>query len=257
VGCIILDEPSLAVLRQLLGATKTKNPSRSNFSPKNDSWVAKRQCMSSRQGTEKGSGGIKALNEVIRKAGQFPGLIFCPSQHDSTNGNYAFDGCGRDGPFGPPPAQIRTCGTTAYGSCLGYDGQLPRQLLLAVRLADKRSTFPALCPDEPYLFHVSLSRSPFLHRLRHRSFGFVRPLRRYYEIVRLLGSVHVGCTAYGLFRPSRWQVIAAGNRRDLPVSAIRASVHAQGLRLRGVKTELALYVPFHVVFPLSGQGRHA
>jgi hypothetical protein len=27
---------------------------------------------------------------------------------------------GRDGPFGPPPAQIRTCGTTAYGSYLGY-----------------------------------------------------------------------------------------------------------------------------------------
>src|SRR5688572_28584033 len=26
---------------------------------------------------------------------------------------------GRDGPFGPPPAQIRTCGTTAYGSYLG------------------------------------------------------------------------------------------------------------------------------------------
>ncbi len=27
---------------------------------------------------------------------------------------------GRDGPFGPPPAQIRTCGTTAYGSYRGY-----------------------------------------------------------------------------------------------------------------------------------------
>ncbi len=26
---------------------------------------------------------------------------------------------GRDGPCGPPPAQIRTCGTTAYGSYLG------------------------------------------------------------------------------------------------------------------------------------------
>ena len=24
--------------------------------------------------------------------------------------------CGRDGPFGPPPAQIRTCSITAYGS---------------------------------------------------------------------------------------------------------------------------------------------
>jgi hypothetical protein len=29
-------------------------------------------------------------------------------------------GRGRDGSYLPPPAQIRTCGTTAYGSCLGY-----------------------------------------------------------------------------------------------------------------------------------------
>lgn len=28
-------------------------------------------------------------------------------------------GRGRDGPYGPPPSQIRTCGTTASGSCLG------------------------------------------------------------------------------------------------------------------------------------------
>ena len=28
----------------------------------------------------------------------------------------AFSDCGRDGPFGPPPAQIRTCSITAYGS---------------------------------------------------------------------------------------------------------------------------------------------
>ena len=27
-------------------------------------------------------------------------------------------GRGRDGDCSPPPAQIRTCGTTAYGSCL-------------------------------------------------------------------------------------------------------------------------------------------
>ena len=28
-------------------------------------------------------------------------------------------GYGRDDPFGPPPAQIRTSGITASGSCLG------------------------------------------------------------------------------------------------------------------------------------------
>jgi hypothetical protein len=30
-------------------------------------------------------------------------------------------GRGRDGPCGPPPAQIRTGGSTAYGSCLRLD----------------------------------------------------------------------------------------------------------------------------------------
>ncbi len=31
-----------------------------------------------------------------------------------------FQGRGRDGSYLPPPAQIRMCGTNAYGSCLGY-----------------------------------------------------------------------------------------------------------------------------------------
>ena len=35
-------------------------------------------------------------------------------------GRANFCGRGRDGSYLPPPAQIRTCGTTAYGSCLGY-----------------------------------------------------------------------------------------------------------------------------------------
>ena len=33
--------------------------------------------------------------------------------------NLKIKGRGRDGSYLPPPAQIRTCGTTAYGSCLG------------------------------------------------------------------------------------------------------------------------------------------
>ena len=45
-------------------------------------------------------------------------------------------GRGRDGPYGPPPAQIRTCGTTAYGSYLGY-------------LAKKR-TFRLRTPASPF-----------------------------------------------------------------------------------------------------------
>ena len=31
---------------------------------------------------------------------------------------YRIKGRGRDEDYSPPPAQIRTCGTTAYGSCL-------------------------------------------------------------------------------------------------------------------------------------------
>jgi hypothetical protein len=32
-------------------------------------------------------------------------------------------GSGRDGPYGPPPAQIRTCSITASGSCLRFERQ--------------------------------------------------------------------------------------------------------------------------------------
>lgn len=34
--------------------------------------------------------------------------------------NCSMFGCGRDGGYPPPPAQIRTCRITAYGSCLRY-----------------------------------------------------------------------------------------------------------------------------------------
>ncbi len=58
-------------------------------------------------------------------------------------------GCrGRDGPYGPPPAQIRTCGTTAYGSSLGYwrsgqsrDWPYPSRVVPVDASRD-----PALCP---------------------------------------------------------------------------------------------------------------
>lgn len=37
-----------------------------------------------------------------------------------TDNHEMLAGRGRNGSYLPPPAQIRTCGTTAYGSCLGY-----------------------------------------------------------------------------------------------------------------------------------------
>ena len=46
-----------------------------------------------------------------------------------------------------------------------------------------------------------LGRSPSLQGLRRR-LGFARPLRRYYETVRLPGDVHVRRAALGLLEPS-------------------------------------------------------
>ena len=42
------------------------------------------------------------------------------SRLDKLKRNYESNGRGRDGSYLPPPAQIRTCGTTAYGSCLRF-----------------------------------------------------------------------------------------------------------------------------------------
>jgi len=84
---------------------------------------------------------------------------------------------------------------------------------------------PALCPVAPGPLFVSFGRSPSFHRLRRDSkqdfVRVVRLLRRYYETVRLLGCVHVGSTAFGLVRPSQWQVVATGNFRGGEAACIR------------------------------------
>lgn len=50
-----------------------------------------------------------------------------PNKSINAKGNkrYGFlkNSRGRDSGYPPPPAQIRTCGTTAYGSCLGSDAE--------------------------------------------------------------------------------------------------------------------------------------
>jgi hypothetical protein len=53
--------------------------------------------------------GLRDLTGVVRRLGGHVGV--CHRLGDCDRG--------RDGPFGPPPAQIRTCRTTAYGSYLG------------------------------------------------------------------------------------------------------------------------------------------
>ena len=49
---------------------------------------------------------------------------------------------------------------------------------------------PALCPARVALKRVPLGHAPSLHRLRNRSRGLVRRLRRYYGPVRLPATVH-------------------------------------------------------------------
>ena len=56
-----------------------------------------------------------------------------------------------------------------------------------------------------------------------------RPLRRYYETVRLLGDVHAGRWLGAFSDRPLGETLAAGNHRGLPVSAMRVSIHAQGL----------------------------
>ncbi len=54
-----------------------------------------------------------------KRAGRPPGRH--PDETRERNLDVAetlFAGRGRDEDYSPPPAQIRTCGTTAYGSCL-------------------------------------------------------------------------------------------------------------------------------------------
>jgi hypothetical protein len=57
--------------------------------------------------------------------------------------------------------------------------------------------------------------------------------RAHYATVRLPTDVHVGFSAHGLLQPAR-RVFGGGRRWGLPVLARGVSMHAWGLRLRGV-----------------------
>jgi len=79
-------------------------------------------------------------------------------------------------------------------------------------------------------------------------------LSTHYATVRLPTDVHVGRLAHGLLQPARRQLLE-GRRWGLPVPAHGVSLHARGLRLRGVHRMLAL--PHPTVWPsamLNGGG---
>src|ERR1039458_2214230 len=91
-----------------------------------------------------------------------------------------FSDCGRDVHYWTPPAQIRTCGFPAYGShlgCLTAKRSLSDLPYVAQRLGH---AFPVLCPARAVLPRIPLGPRPSLPRLRSRSPGLVRRLRRYY-----------------------------------------------------------------------------
>ena len=77
--------------------------------------------------------------------------------------------CGRDDPYGPPPAQIPACGTTALGSCLRSDAQSLFRIgvapcpcwLLAVSASALVAGFPGAVPGAWFADADSLWPDPF------------------------------------------------------------------------------------------------
>src|ERR1700674_4966521 len=76
----------------------------------------------------------------------------------------------------------------------------PYRLALSRRLAHGcqpvRRGIPAQCPGRGRLTAVPLGRGPFLHGLRRGNALVVRPLHRYYSLVRLLILVHAHRSAF-------------------------------------------------------------
>src|SRR5713101_6237851 len=102
---------------------------------------------------------------------------------------------------------------------------------------------PALSPVRALLIRVPLGPRPWLHRLRSRSPGFVRRLRRYYAGVRLLWVVHqrLRLLTFPLrtIRPPQglWPI------QRSPGSRTRSVRTCQGLRPRRVRRALAITRP--------------
>src|SRR5215472_12407118 len=100
-------------------------------------------------------------------------------------------------------------------------------LQLVVRTTNPVTRIPGSASGTSALVCVPLGRPPSLCGLRCQRFraDFVRPLRWYYEAVRLPADVHVDIAAFSLLRPSHtgWQ---CGRLQGLPVPAHGASPHA-------------------------------
>ena len=99
-----------------------------------------------------------------------------------------------------------------------------------------------------------LGRLPSLHILRHQFPSFVRTLRRYYAVARLLPGVHVRITL--LASRTDPQSCDQGYQRGLSVLARVVSRRAHGSRTTPDPTATRVCVPVSVAFPLQAHGRH-
>src|SRR2546428_7082699 len=98
-------------------------------------------------------------------------------------------GRGRDASYPAPPAQIRTCGFPAYGSCLGSNRCTA---FAAYRMRPSACDTLARCCARlrALLVRIPLGHRPWLHRLRGGSLPLVRRLPSYYGGIRLPAPVH-------------------------------------------------------------------
>ncbi len=84
---------------------------------------------------------------------------------------------------------------------------------LTYSLKRAERALPALSPERVALGRVPLGQPPSLHRLRSRSLGLVRQLRRYFGAVRLPASVHHRRVSFDF--PMRSAVLSSADGRGI------------------------------------------
>jgi hypothetical protein len=111
----------------------------------------------------------------------------------------------------------------------------------------------ALRPRHGVTAKAPLCRGPSLHRLRHRYSGIVRPLHRYYDLVRLPDRLSRNIMAIAFLRERR----SVTHGLDLPGSVQNTSLHATGLLTPRNRDTARVCAVSRVAFPLTQQGRRS
>ena len=103
--------------------------------------------------------------------------------------------------------------------------RLPR-CSLPYPLGGMGHAFPALRPARAFASRIPLGRGPSLHGLRRRSHPLVRPIRRYYDLVRPLHSVHLRLRFSFPLRP-RHDCRGRVKTSQVPVEGVHACLGSQ------------------------------